>query len=295
MRIALFVLLTFWLASCGPTIKRSFDTSILPPRKIAFLPPMFPESLREERAAIIRTQLESKLSNVGYLLVERDVVDKLCGTAACPNRAALIKKYGVDAFVETSVSSASKNGFLAGYVDELRGELTLKDPQNQELFKVSHLETERGGFLFNSGQIIEALRTQVQHSGEAPFEILAAKFAREVAAKFPTPQAQSNVAPVAETVLSRSTSRRLRNDVFEICAEGSSGVLASALIQGARTTLREVTPGRYCGIYWLNPKFMANVQVEVRSHFGQAIRATVNVGGTPVNATSVARQSSSAI
>ena len=260
------------LSGCGASVML-FGSAPLKtvPQRVALMPPEFPDELLPERAEIIQARMEGALKNAGYLLVDREIVERVCLTRSCPDRATLISRYEVEGFIDLKISSVSKNGFLAGYVDELRGELVLSDV-SRPLLSVDHLETEAGGLLFQSGQLLEGLRAQAAHSGEAPFDLLAAKFARETVGKLPRPtQDAGKVATVPVRIVDASV-KSINRDVFQVCAKGSPRALASVLVAGRRTNLRETAPGQFCGIYWLKSDSADVVEVELRSYFGHAVR-----------------------
>jgi hypothetical protein len=209
----------------------------------------------------------------------------MCSSPACPERKQLADKYLIDGFVTLKLASFSKNNFLAGYYNALSGEATVSDKSGSELVNVNHTESERGGVIFESGQVLQGIISQVKHSGDSVFEDLANKFAKRLVEELPVGNAQNAPAQPEgnEIALNDVQATQASPSAYRICARGTPSSFAYLLLGKEKTTLRESTPGEYCGAFSSLSLASANgpVTVELRSAFGNAVRREVSL---PVDA-----------
>lgn len=244
---------------------------------VAVLPPQSGTAVTRERLGILRSALQNELSNQGFIVVDDDVIDATCSDAACSGRGTLIAKYPIDAFATLTIDSASRNNFLAGYYNAIVGRLTLDDVEGTELLEVRHTESERGGLLFNSGQVLQGVISQIRNGDDAAFATLADKFAHSVVLSIPrSPNAATNTPPEPPTITATSIDAE-RDGVYRVCAEGSSHAFAAIVLKTkARTNLREISSGRYCGNYLVvSPEQFMGATLELRDAFGTATSAAL--------------------
>ncbi len=282
--IALCIL--FGTTACGPSVKVSPEFEKLQPDSIALLPVSVKTELSQERLGAITASMREELRNRGYFLLDDRLVKEVCSTPECPNRKKLADLHGVRAFATLTIDSASKNNFGLGYYNMLKGELVLGDVEAQELVKVKNTENESGGLLFNSGQIFQGIKEAGKSFTEDSFGGLAAKFAKSLALQLPRPSSSANLSDQTDTLptIESVTVKSPRPLVHEICADSAPGLIASVVVDGRRSTLRETKQGRYCGIYRLDTAFAKAPQlsVEVRSSYGDAVRKDVELANAGI-------------
>jgi hypothetical protein len=266
------------LTGCGAKVDVSPDFKEDEIKKVALLPTKYPSGVRKERVDFIREALTAELKNNGINLLDDAVVQKVCSSPDCPERTTLAETYDVEGFLDINVDSASRTNFVAGYYNTISGELTLTSLEGKELFKVDHTERERGGFVFQTGQVIQGLISTIKNAGDDSFNNLAAKFVRTIATKVPLKQSLEESGSGA-LELAQVDVKETKPLVYEVCANASRGVIASLVISKQRTTLRETTPGRYCGLYELSTfQGSSDISLELRSAFGDVVRKDLALG-----------------
>jgi len=244
---------------------------------VVVLPPQSGTAVTRERLGILRTALQNELSNQGFVVVDDAVVDATCNDSTCSGRSALIAKYPIDAFATLTIDSASRNNFVAGYYNAIVGRLILDDVEGTSLLEVRHTESERGGLLFNSGQILQGVISQIRNGDDAAFATLADKFAHAVVLSIPRSPNAAPSAPPEPPVISATSIDAERDGVYRVCADGSPHAFAAIVLQSkARTNLREISTGRYCGNYLVvSPQQFMGATLELRDAFGTATSATL--------------------
>lgn len=276
------------LAGCGPTVKNVAPAGQPIPARLAFMPVKAPAEMRTERVSYVRDALRRELANAGLLLLNDDVIAKTCKSTDCPERAEVAARHGADGFFELTIESASKNNALLGYVDQIHGTARILDRSGKELVSIENRETETGGLLFNSGQVLEGLKSSVKNYGDNGFNFLADKFAKTICLKIPQTNSGGNQpASAAEERISDVTVQTVRPDTYKICLTGTPGGTASINSGRRRFPLREASNGVYCGTHWLDsssfgggaeqPAFFG----ELRSSFGDVARRDVNIPLAP--------------
>lgn len=267
------ILFAFLLCSaaigCGPTIRRSTELKENKLQTIAVLPTIVDSDIRRERVEYIRESIISQLETSGYVVLDSAYVDRVCKDATCPDRAKLAERHGVDALLELRLKSVDRANFVAGYYNTITGDVRLLDPRtSKELFAIEHTEREKGGLLFNSGQVIQGLVQTVENAGDDSFNRLAERFGKSIALKMPTPQ--GGVGKVTDVNLASAEIVPLGSSRFQICATGTPGGTATLVIDRVRTPLREGARGEYCGVYLVDGLVRpdSRVSVELRSPYG---------------------------
>jgi len=248
-------------------------------RKLAFLPVEYPSNVSAARVDAIQAAVKAELTNRGYRLIEDRIIDDICSDVECNERLQLLTQYGADALVRLELQSVSTNAFVAGYYNTIKGTLTFSGgpEKSNRLFQISHQESEKGGLLFNSGQVVQGVISQFGSGSAKRFELLSGEFATEIARAVPHPTGDDNLEDGVK--LSSVQVKTLKPNVVEICAMATPGVFADLLVNNRRTNLREISSGKYSGVYALPPKHYesARVSVEVRSAYGEPVRKVVAV------------------
>ena len=243
-------------------------------RSLAVLPIDYPSDIQREKVDSIKTAIESELKNRGFVVLADSLVRQNCSSPACPEKFELAEKYLVDGLVRVDVRSVQRANFLAGYVNTIGGTITIFDKNNTELLSVDHSENERGGLVFNSGQIIQGLIETSENTEEKSFARLSARFANNLISKIPRPDvAQVNRDAVAVNIVDVKV-KEVRPQIFEVCAEATPNSIVSLIVNRQRSNLREIKEAQYCGTYFLDPSLQnsSTLKVEARSAFGTAVQ-----------------------
>ncbi len=266
---------------CGPKVQSRLpkDTSL--PAHIAVLPADYSIDIPKERIDLVRQEIIAELRNRNFVVADERVVSSICSSPRCPERDKLGTQHLVEAFATLMLDSFSKRNFLAGYYNTLSGSVSLVDRSGSELVTVEHTQSEKGGLLFNSGQIIQGVISQVNSSGDAAYEELASEFAKAVADELPAPTLAPNTgAPEGLSVaISSATAEWDGSSRYTVCLSGTPHSFASVLFGSQRTTLREISPGRYCGAFsgLVATSSKSPALVELRSAFGNSDRESIDL------------------
>jgi hypothetical protein len=269
------------LQGCSPAIKTSLQAGSPLPSHIALLPADYSVDIPRERIELVRTAVRSELQNQNFIVAEDAVVNSVCSTPSCPERSVLASRYLIDTFASLTIESFSKNNFLAGFYNQLTGTLSVADRSGKELIAVEYTESERGGLLFNSGQVVQGVISQVKNSGDAAYEELALDFAKAVVEQLPAPtETTANARQEGlEVELLDISAEWQTPSSYTVCAKGTPHSFASLLIGSNRTTLRETSPGLYCSAFsaLVSSSPTAPTVVEIRSAFGNSQREEITL------------------
>lgn len=270
------------LSACGPKVKLAPEVKERRLTTVALLPVSYPEGIRRERVDYIRAALSNELQSNGLIVLDDKVVSSTCSTPACPEKTKLAESYKVDGLVRIDVESESRNNFIAGYWNSITGKLTIDDTKGQQLVEVDHTERERGGLVFESGQVLQGVISQVKNAGDDSFNNLANKFVRRLVSELPAgiaaPAAASGT-PEESLAIKSVDLKPLKGGVYEVCAQGSPRAIASLVVARRKSNLRENPAGRYCGIYRLG-EIDGKMAVEVRSAYGDTIKRDLTLPGS---------------
>jgi hypothetical protein len=279
------LLLSVFVMGCSLTRTPTFKAGETLPSTLAVLPSNYTGEIPRERIDLVRNAIVRELRNKNFVVVEDRVISSACSSPTCPERAELAKNYLVEAFVTLDVSSFSRNNFIAGYYNQLEGSLTVANPSGEVLAKSSLTESESGGVLLQSGQIIQGIISQAEHTGDTVFDKLADKFAKSIADSLPPPRpATSPLATEGVALALQSVSARwLTNTAYSVCAKGTPHSFAYLVIDKTQTSLRETSPGSYCGVFspLVAPSQGGSHFVELRTAFGNSLRKEVELPTAP--------------
>jgi len=279
--LSLLAIGLFFLVGCSSTranISPEYKAEAV--RSLAILPVEYPAEVQREKVDALRNALESELRNSGFEVIADRIVRMTCTSPACPERSILATKYLVDGFVKVEVRSVERANFLAGFVNTIGGKITITDKNNVQLVSVDQSENERGGLLFNSGQVVQGIISSVENTEEASFNRLSVKFAQGLVSKIPRPNVpQVNKDATSVSIVDVSV-KQIRPQIFEVCAEATPNSLVSVVINRQRSNLREVSEAHFCGAFLLDSSINSStlLKVEARSPFGGAVRKEVPVG-----------------
>lgn len=277
----LFVLLS---AGCGPTIRTKLPLDAPMPMRLALLPADYSVDIPKERISLVQSSVLSELRNRNFIVADEKVVQSVCSSPSCPERTTLSKDYLIDGFVTLSINSFSKNSFLAGYYNLLTGSLSISDVNGKEVFALDHTESERGGILFNSGQIIQGIISQVNNVGDSAYKELSSQFAKTIVSYLPTATNSSSADAASDlsVTIQSATARWTSPSSYLVCITGSPHSLASVLIGTQKTSLREIKSGYYCGAF--SPLVATSASnssfVELRTAYGNSIRQPITLPST---------------
>ena len=282
---ASLTLLALLAVGCGPKLKSSLPHGASLPATIAVLPPDYSVDIPRERIDLVHTAVVRALRNQNFLVVEDRVIESVCSLPSCPEKTRLGHDYLVDAFATVSLTSFSKNNFVAGYYNQLQGELLITDKSGTELVRVAHTEDESGGLLLQSGQVFQAIISTVKNNGDRVFENLAQRFANTVIEQLPAHQT-SNPAGTTEGLELALTSASVGWDSpasYSVCALGTPHSFAYLLTGTIRSQLREISPGKYCGKFspLLTSPTRGIEAVELRTVFGNSLRKEIDLPSDP--------------
>ncbi|MCB0346318.1 MAG: hypothetical protein KDD66_14460 [Bdellovibrionales bacterium] len=267
------------LSACGPRaqIQPEFEQGKV--QTVALLPIRVPLETRDERRRFLRSAFESELASRGYQLLDENLIAAICADVECAERAQLASRYPVSAFVEVSINGIERNNFVLGFYNAIEGTLLATTPEGKTIAQVEFTESKRGGLVFDSGQVIQAIKEQYENYGDWNFNSLASGFAQEVVAELPKIAASdSETFSAAPTIQEVSVVPR-RAMVDQVCVSGTPGLRALLFLNRSMTNLRETQPGLYCGAYRLPQEVYQErmLTVELRSAFGTSVRKAFNV------------------
>ena len=272
-------LLAALMQGCGPKVHSKLVGDASLPVHIAVLPADYGIDIPKERITLVRQEVIAELRNRNFVVADDKVVNSICSSPRCPERGKLGSQHLVEAFATLTLDSFTKRNFLAGYYNTLSGTVSITDRADNELVRVEHTQTEKGGLLFNSGQIIQGVISQVNNSGDAAYKELASEFAKAIADELPTPTLAANTgAPEGLAVsISSATAEWDGPSRYTVCLSGTPHSFASILVGTQHTTLRETTPGRYCGAFsgLVASSAKSPTFVELRSAFGNSDRESI--------------------
>jgi hypothetical protein len=273
--LVLTILSVLSLSACGPKaeIHPGFDP--FGSRLIAVLPLKEENAIARERSDALQRLLVSELRNSGYVVLEPEVLS-LSQTSSSPvGYYYLSRRYGIKTLAQLEISSLSENDFILGYYNTLSGKLRLLEPSGAVTVEVEHRESQRGGVVFQTGQIVQGISEQVANASGENATFLVSRFVRRVVRELPVVEGQDSDIEVLQAIVAEPEVELRNNDVAHKCVNGTADSLATVTIGKQTSGLREVTPGRYCTILRVKEFIQrdAKAHVELRTPFGSKQRA----------------------
>ncbi len=273
------LLALLFLSACGPraTVHPGFDPGAS--RLVAVLPLKEDGVIARERSSALYKELISELRNSGFVVLEPEVLTFSSTKDFSTELAGLSERFGVGIIAQLEVASHSENDFFLGYYNTLAGHLRLHNPSGVVTVEVEHRESQRGGLLFQSGQIVQGISEQLANSRGENTDLLVSRFIRTVVRKLPRVRGLESDIEVLQATVTKPEVKLLEDEVAQICVRGSVNSIASVSFDGQSAGLREVTPGYYCTILRVK-EFVergARAHVELRTPFGSSRRESFSL------------------
>jgi hypothetical protein len=248
---------------------------------LAYLPPKAEDEAPMEFISEIDQQVQSELKNRGYNLLDQDIVKIKCSAGDCQNLPANSQ---VDAVAHFTLNKVRRINALIGHFNEVAGTLTISNTDGTMLTAIREIIRERGGLLFNAGQIIKGIVSSVQNTAKEKYALLGAKLARNLALQLPIPAKSAPVAVSISSVtasyergLARGRKSGTQAEASTVCLNGTPHQIARLKIDGREVNMIEISPGRYCRT--IATEIVSNSafskQVELRSTFGVIVRQSI--------------------
>ena len=278
-RYAQFVIAVALITACGPIVSQSPELKEAKVQTVAILPALVRSDIRRERVDYIRKSIGRDLETNGYVVLNQDIVDRVCKDAVCADRAQFAQRYGVDGLVEIELDSVDRANFVAGYYNTIQGTVRLlSSGGSKPLLSVQHTERDKGGFLFNTGQVLQGLVQTVENTGDDSFNRLAERYAKAVSSKLPKPSGASSLGKVSDVDITQTVVTPLGGSRVQICATGNPSATAILAVDKIRTPLREGNSGEYCGVFLLDGLVRpdSQVRIELRSPFGVTAQSVLD-------------------
>lgn len=277
----LLAVLVVSLLACGPTVTSQIPQGTQLPASIALLPSDYSIDIPRERVNLVRQAVINELRNQNFLVLDDGAVNSLCSSPACPERSQLSQRYLVDGFATLDLRSFSRNNFVAGYYNQLSGELSIVDRAGKSLISVEDTQNEEGGLLLQSGQIFQAIISSVKNTGDSVFDKLADKFAKTIVEQLPPPATSLNATSQEgiTVALSSATATWSSPTSYTICARGTPHSFAYLVTGKTKTSLREGAPGAYCENFssLVSDDPAHSEAIELRSAFGTSVRQEIAI------------------
>lgn len=270
------------LSACSaPRVKIANDLMPEHIRSLAMLPTDYPADVQREKVDAIVKSVKSELTNSNYVVLADKLVSENCAEPTCPSgRKKLADKYQVDGFISVAVSSVSRTNFIAGFYNAIRGKLILSDVKSNPVVEVEHTTSEKGGLLFNTGQIIQALISYGNNTEADSFSKLSTRFAQSLVTSIPRSKDSSVNNDAVAVSISDVKIKQVKPEIFQVCAEATADSVVSVVVNKQSTNLRAVTPQNYCGTFLFNQASSENgakVYVDARSPFGNSVRKEIEL------------------
>ena len=273
--LILIIVLLLTACSSGAKISPEFDNKT--GRLIALLPNDAPSSIQREKSEAIRQAVIDRLKSKGLFVLEDSLVRRTCSSPACPEKEQLEKNYLVENYATLELESAYRTNFVAGVYSTIAGEFKLLDSNGKEIYSKECRQSKRGGLLFNSGQVIQGLVSQITADTNREFEGLSQKFARGLLKDIPKITKRGQIDDAILVGIDKIEIDKKKAPIYKVCALGSPTSEATLIINQTRTNLREVSSGRYCGIYRLESDSEDKLTIELRSPFGNSDRKEIGI------------------
>lgn len=268
------------LTGCGAPAIFAGGKSLPAGSPIAVLTPLTAEPMSRERVSFFQASLARELESSGYRVVDQRRVDTACRAADCSGTPRLSEHFPDAVVAQLRIERIRRLNLLAAYYNSISGTLDLTSPDGSELITVRNTQRERGGLVFNSGQVFQGLTETVSNVRHKGADSIAEKFVHELVAKLPEPTETSPQARLEQPPEIGSKTMTRKGFNTSVCVTGDPGNTASVVEGRSRATLLEVTPGNYCGTVPSILIASGTPEVELLSPLGQRSRSPL-AGTTP--------------
>ena len=278
LAMAIILLLT---CSCAPkvSITSQPDQHL---RTLILVPPSYDANVSRERINYINDAFARKLSASGFNVINAQAVSTFCTEGDCSNPAQLATKSNSDAAAQIIVTSTNSANVLAGYFQSITGKGLFIDRSGKELASVDYTQTERGGLLFNSGQVLQGIQSTVDKFGDNSFNNLADKFLDTIVAKLPVPK---GTLEITDLKIGKSSVSALGSGRYLACVDSSNASAANLRSGKSVIPLRSAGPGKFCGVFLLDPGELSDSKslwtFNVLGRYGES--KTVTPEQTPIS------------
>jgi len=276
-KISLLIMLLTLFNACSSKAKISPEFSGETGRLIALLPSDAPSDIQREKVSAIRFAVIDRLRSMGFFVLEDSIINRICSSPECTEKDQLEEKYFVESFAKLKLKSVYRTNFGAGTYSTIAGQFQILSPSGDEVYLKEYRQSKRGGLLFNSGQAIQALTSQFTENKNEEFEQLSSKFTKGLLKEIPNATQRGQIDDAIAVGIDKIEVEKQNAPVYKVCALGSPTSEATLIVNKIRTNLREVTSGRYCGIYRIEERDRENLSIELRSPFGNSERKDLGI------------------
>lgn len=262
------ILLALLLTACGPKVKISTEHGQRL-RTVFVLPPSFKSKIAREKIEYINSAFSRNLVANGFQVSSPQLLERVCPEGLCPDIKNLAAQTDSDIVARITVSDITSANILAGYFQSISGSAEFFDRNGKEVAKVQYTQRERGGLIFDSGQIVQGIRKTVGKLQDSSFTNLADKFVATLVAKLPPPGGKLEV---LDLDFGKSSVESMGDGKYLGCVESSNA--ASANLQYGKTSipLRPAGPKKFCAVFLLdlsNNKDGPHWIINLFGHYGE--------------------------
>lgn len=263
-RISLFILV--FLTACTSTQVLVKPTRDSLPARVTFLPVEVETDLTREHLETVTRSAIASLRNRGYLVSE--------STAFVANQPSVV----------LAIETLRRDTVLAGHVNIITGRLRFQDAQGNILAENKHTESERGGLLFNSGQVLKGILSEINNQDDRSFDDWIERFTNRLARSLPEPDLAAEQQLTPPEIQNIRTSRAAQGQ--RVCFVGPADHLATLRVGSTTFPMREIASrSEYCVLLPLRLLTGENTNsaaVTLLSPFGLRATAAIDLQQTEV-------------
>jgi hypothetical protein len=253
----------FFFVGCSATtieLPKNGVTTLPQMSVVAYLPSQSKDETPRENLQFLHNQVESELKNRGYLVLDATVTKQNCPKLPCP---LLFLNHHVDTIAKLELEKVRRINAFLGFFNEIAGSLSLYGKNGEQLAKIKDTQRERGGLLFNTGQVFKGISATFANREKSKFELLAAKMARNLVFPLPAPQLISSPTQTKEEALIITSSNviQLSPEKLTVCVKATPSKLAFTVINSHNIKLREVLSSKLSSAKPLMSNYCANLAV----------------------------------
>ncbi len=232
------------VSGCGPSVQQ-LNPQIALTDTILLLPIKSNEVLALDRAQLIQESFERGFGSQGFLVLSRDSISNRCKGQDCSRKETLGSLFPTATIAEVTIESTRQTNLIAAFYNNIVGQLSLFSAQNQPIVTIGHTESERGGVLFNSGQILEGIQATATDLSADSFPVLAERFSRKIVSEVP----RSNIDRKKISSPSfNSVQVTPKGFLVQICATVEQAAQVFLLNGGRKTRLSRVRDNHFCAV-----------------------------------------------
>jgi hypothetical protein len=274
MKRILFLSFFLLLSACGPTVQVKFTERVSQFERLALLPVVSKEPLRMKRKMLISHFLRTELESRGYRVLLPDLLSDICqSTQDClEKRSDIFAHYPIDGLLLVTVQDLSGGDFGLGFYQSLSAEMKVLGKNGNTLFQLEDSVINRGGLVFESGQVFEGLRQQIGFGSDLGFQNLAKSFAKDIMQEFPLAQRPEGEAPLEEDASAPTLqTKEVLPGVFELCVPKKNARQPILIAQGVRSFFQSASDKEDC-LRLSDDVLQQATALEYRHAFGGGLR-----------------------